>query len=41
MQPIKTVKAQHTPVEDRAPAKVDLPPPRGTLYWGGAGPDGG
>ncbi|MGT2511719.1 hypothetical protein [Cupriavidus basilensis] len=41
MQPIKTVKAQHTPVEDRAPAKVDLPPPRGTLYLGGAGLDGG
>ncbi|MGT2510820.1 hypothetical protein [Cupriavidus basilensis] len=41
MRPIKTVKVQHTPIEDRAPVKVYLLRPRGTLYWGGAGLDGG
>ncbi len=41
MQPIKTVKVRLTPVEDRAPVKVYLLRPRGTLYWGGAGLDGG
>ncbi|WP_454722216.1 MULTISPECIES: hypothetical protein [Cupriavidus] len=40
MQPIKTVKVRLTPVEDRAPVKVYLLRPRGTLYWGGAGLDG-
>ena len=30
-----------TPIEDRTPETVYLHRPRGTLYWGGAGLDGG
>ncbi len=41
MPPIKTVTVQRTSVEDRAPVKGYLLRPRGTLYWGGAGLDGG
>lgn len=39
-KPLKTVQVKLTPVEDRAPVKVYLLRPRGTLYWGGAGLDG-
>lgn len=41
MQPIKTIQIPLTPIEKRAPVKVYLLRPRGTLYWGGAGLDGG
>ncbi|MCP3022027.1 alpha/beta hydrolase [Cupriavidus basilensis] len=40
MQPIKTIQIPLTPIEKRAPVKVYLLRPRGTLYWGGAGLDG-
>jgi len=40
MQPIKTIQVRLTPAQDRAPAKVYVLRPRGTLYWGGAGLDG-
>lgn len=41
MQPIKTLQIRLTPIEDRTPAKAYVTRPRGTLYWGGAGLDGG
>ncbi|GCB03880.1 thioesterase domain-containing protein [Ralstonia sp. SET104] len=41
MQPIKTVMMELTPVSDTAAMKISLLRPRGTLYWGGAGLDGG
>jgi pimeloyl-ACP methyl ester carboxylesterase len=33
--------AQLTPIADKAPVKVRVKVPRGTIYWGGAGLDGG
>ncbi|WER45514.1 thioesterase domain-containing protein [Cupriavidus sp. WKF15] len=41
MQPLKTINVRLTPVSDTEPVKVYLLRPRGTLYWGGAGLDGG
>jgi pimeloyl-ACP methyl ester carboxylesterase len=41
MQPVKTVRIRLTPVEEQTPVKVHVQRPRGTLYWGGAGLDGG
>lgn len=33
--------APTTPVSDKAPVKLSVRVPRGTIYWGGAGLDGG